>query len=337
MVGKTISHYRILDKLGEGGMGVVYKAEDIRLKRLVALKFLLPDLTQDSIASSQFTLEAQTASALDHANICTIYEIDETKDGQTFISMAYYEGETLQNRLMRGPLPVEEAVDMAMQVAEGLVKAHNAEIIHRDINPANIVLTPEGKVKIIDFGLAILDGHMANITGTTLATIDYMSPEQIQAEIIDQRTDIWSLGVLLYEMLTDQLPFTGEYDEEVMYGIVQKKHTPLKDVRSDIPPNLEQVVEKSLQKDPDLRYQSVNELLNDLEGLSTIRVHSKHAFGSRRNWLVGFIIILITALALVAGFSVFDNPESVATKILSENRIAILPFTVQGSEDIAYL
>ncbi|MFQ5606279.1 MAG: serine/threonine protein kinase, partial [bacterium] len=202
MVGKTISHYRILDKLGEGGMGVVYKAEDIRLKRLVALKFLLHDLTQDSIASSQFTLEAQTASALDHANICTIYEIDETKDGQTFISMAYYEGETLQSRLKRGPLPVDEAVDMAMQVAEGLVKAHNAEIIHRDINPANIVLTPEGKVKIIDFGLAILDGHMANITGTTLATIDYMSPEQIQAEIIDQRTDIWSLGVLLYEMLT---------------------------------------------------------------------------------------------------------------------------------------
>jgi serine/threonine protein kinase len=214
MIGQTISHYKILEKLGEGGMGVVYKAEDTKLGRKVALKFLPPYLTRDSEAKTRFTQEAKAASALDHPNVCTIYEVGETGEGQLFIAMACYEGEILKERIARGPLPLEEAIDIAQQIGRGLTKAHAKEIVHRDIKPANIFVTDDGLVKILDFGLAKLVGQ-TRLTrkGTTMGTVAYMSPEQAHSEEVDHRTDVWSLGVVLYEMVTGELPFRGEHEQ----------------------------------------------------------------------------------------------------------------------------
>ena len=197
---KTIADkYKILEELGEGGMGIVYKAKDTKLDRTVALKFLPPELTRDEEAKERFIQEAKAASALDHPNICTIYEIDETKDNRMFISMACYEGESLREKIDKGLVKIEEATDIAAQIAQGLDKAHKKGIIHRDIKPANIMITEDGVVKIVDFGLAKLAGQVKlTRTGTTLGTVAYMSPEQAQGEAVDHRTDIWSLGVVLY-------------------------------------------------------------------------------------------------------------------------------------------
>ena len=210
MIGKTISHYQIVEKLGEGGMGVVYKAEDTKLKRTVALKFLPPALSSNREANERFIQEAQAASALEHPNICTIYEIDETEDGQMFIVMACYEGESLKKKIEREPLELESAINIASQIAAGLARAHEAGITHRDIKPANLMVTERGEVKILDFGLAKL-ARRAQLTktGSTVGTVAYMSPEQAQGQEVDNRTDIWSLGVVMYEMLTGQLPFKG--------------------------------------------------------------------------------------------------------------------------------
>ncbi|MCK4943217.1 MAG: serine/threonine protein kinase, partial [Candidatus Aminicenantes bacterium] len=209
MIGKIISHYKILEKLGEGGMGIVYKAEDTKLKRTVALKFLPPELTRDQEAKKRFLHEAQAASALDHLNICNIFEIDETEDGQMYMAMAYYEGQTLKDKISGvgvnggSPLPLNDAINIAIQIAEGLNKAHKKDIVHRDIKSANIMMTDEGVVKILDFGLAKLRG-VTKLTkeGTTLGTVAYMSPEQAAGQEADHRSDVWSLGVVLYEMLT---------------------------------------------------------------------------------------------------------------------------------------
>jgi len=198
MIGETISHYKILKKLGEGGMGVVYKAQDTKLDRFVALKFLSPFIGQNEEEKQRFIHEAEAASSLEHNNICNIHEIDETEDGQIFIAMAYYEGETLKKKIERGPLKVGDAIDIAMQVAEGLSKAHQADIVHRDIKPANILLEKSGRVKIVDFGLAKLAGRtMLTKEGTTLGTVAYMSQEQAQGAVVDHRTDIWALGAVL--------------------------------------------------------------------------------------------------------------------------------------------
>ncbi len=214
MIGKTISHYKILEKLGGGGMGVVYKAQDIKLKRTVALKFLPPELTREEEAKERFVHEAQSASALQHNNICTIHDIDDTDDGQMFICMDYYDGETLKKKIERGPLSVEEAIDITTQIARGLERAHEQKIVHRDIKPANLMVTSDGVVKIVDFGLAKLAGKTTvTKTGTTVGTVAYMSPEQARGEAVDHRTDIWALGVVLYEMLTGQLPFKGDYEQ----------------------------------------------------------------------------------------------------------------------------
>ena len=264
-IGQTISHYKIVEKLGEGGMGVVYKAEDTKLGRAVALKFLPPELTRDGEAKARFIHEAQAASSLDHPNVCTIYEIDETNDGQTFIAMAYYEGEILKDRIRRGPLNLEEAVDIAIQIARGLDKAHQKGIVHRDIKPANIFINKDGIVKIIDFGLAKLAGQIKMTrTGTTLGTVAYMSPEQATGREVDQRTDIWSLGVVLYEMLCGRLPFKGEHEAAVLYSIVNENPKPLRDASADLSSNFQSILNRALEKNPESRYPSIAELLKDL-------------------------------------------------------------------------
>jgi hypothetical protein len=266
MIGKTISHYEILSKLGEGGMGVVYKAQDAKLNRFVALKFLPPHISSNDEKKKRFIQEAQTASTLDHPNVGTIHEIDETEDGQMFIAMAYYEGETLEEKVTKGPLEVEEAIDIATQVAEGLAKAHQKDVVHRDIKPANIIITSEGVAKILDFGLAKLAGRSKlTRSGTTVGTAAYMSPEQIKGEEVDQRTDIWSFGVALYEVVAGQLPFRGEYEQAVMYSILNEEPEPLNLLRADIPKELTDVVERSMNKDLGKRYSTAVDLLADLE------------------------------------------------------------------------
>jgi TolB-like protein/Tfp pilus assembly protein PilF len=268
MIGQTVSHYRILEKLGEGGMGVVYRAEDTRLKRTVALKFLPRELTLDPTAKERFAREAQAVSALDHANICTIHEIDETEDGQMFICIACYEGGTVREKIDDGPLEVDEAMDIAAQAAEGLREAHEKGIVHRDIKPANIMVTPRGSVKLMDFGLAKLAGqtHLTGV-GATVGTVDYMSPEQARGKDVDHRTDIWSLGVVLYEMLTGRLPFTGEHAQAVIYSILNDAPEPVSNLRPDVPAGLESVVSKALAVLPDSRYCDAGAMLDDLRTL----------------------------------------------------------------------
>ena len=216
--------YQIVSQLGQGGMGVVYQAHDPRLDRHVAIKLLPPDMTRDETAKQRFLQEAKAASALDHSNICTIHEINETDDGQLYLVMAHYEGETLKERIARGPLELDDAIDIATQVGQGLTEAHGAGIVHRDIKPANLLVTKTGVVKILDFGLAKLAGAEGMTqTGTTLGTVAYMSPEQLRGEDVDQRTDIWSLGVVLFEMVAGQRPFKGERLEAVSVNILQSQ------------------------------------------------------------------------------------------------------------------
>jgi serine/threonine protein kinase len=265
MIGQTVSHYKILEKLGGGGMGIVYRADDTQLKRTVALKFLPPSLTLDTEAQERFVHEARAASALDHSNICTIHEIGRTDDGQLFIVMACYDGETLKKKLEQGPLQIDQAMDIAIQIASGLVRAHEAGIVHRDIKPANIMLTTRGEVKILDFGLAKLGGGSAlTRTGTTLGTAAYMSPEQACGGQVDQRTDIWSLGAVLYELLAGQRAFPSDYEQALVYSILNEEPRPLKRLRPEIPVPVEQIVSKALTKKPEERYQTAEELLSDL-------------------------------------------------------------------------
>jgi tetratricopeptide (TPR) repeat protein/tRNA A-37 threonylcarbamoyl transferase component Bud32 len=268
MIGKTISHYRILEKLGEGGMGVVYKAEDSKLKRHVALKFLPTNLTADEEAKERFIQEAQSASALDHPNICTIYEINQTEEGQMFIAMAYYGGEILKNKIASRQLAVSTVIDITQQIGKGLAKAHQHGIFHRDIKPANVMVLSDGLVKILDFGLAKLIGSKS-ITkpGTVLGTTAYMSPEQLLGGEVDQRTDVWSLGVVMYEMLTGKQPFRGEYDQAIVYSIMHEAPDPLSQFRPEISPDLEQIIARAVIKDKEMRYGSVTELLQALENL----------------------------------------------------------------------
>ena len=249
-------------------MGIVYKAEDTKLKRTVALKFLPPELTRNQRARKRFIQEAQAASALDHPNICVIYEIDEIEDEQMFISMAYYEGETLEQKIENEPLEIEEIIDIALQVAQGLVKAHENGIVHRDIKPGNIIITNDGTVKILDFGLAKLAGQVRiTKTGATIGTVAYMSPEQARGEEVDHRSDIWSYGVVLYEMVTGQLPFRGEYNQAVIYSILNEEPEPLFCLRLEAPAELGRIVNQALVKNKNDRYQHAEQMLVDLKAL----------------------------------------------------------------------
>ena len=271
MIGKTISHYTILEHLGSGGMGVVYKARDLKLDRTVALKFLPPELTSDLETRRRFVHEAKAASGLDHPNICTIHDIGEAEEGRTFIVMAYYEGETLKQRLTRGPLESAEAIDIAIQIVSGLTQAHERGIVHRDIKPANIILTSDGTATIVDFGLAKLSGVDLSRSTSGKGTIAYMCPEQIRGHTVDQRCDLWALGVVLYEMLSGCLPFKGEYAEPLMYSVVNEEPLPLVHARSDVPDELRTIVDRLLRKDLAERYQSGSELLTDLQSLAERR------------------------------------------------------------------
>ncbi|UCE06727.1 MAG: DUF2791 family P-loop domain-containing protein [bacterium] len=268
MIDKIISHYKIVEKLGEGGMGLVYKAEDTKLKRTVALKFLPSELTKNVKARKRFIQEAQAASALDHPNICVIHEIDETEDGQMFICMAYYEGDTLEKKIEVGPLESNEIIDISIQVAQGLSKAHSHGIVHRDIKPGNIMITKDGIIKILDFGLAKLAGQV-RITqnGTTVGTVAYMSPEQARGEDVDHQTDVWSYGVVMYEIVTGQLPFRGEYHQAVLYSIFNEEIEPLSCLRPEAPAELERIVKQALLKNKTDRYQNMAQLLDDLKTL----------------------------------------------------------------------
>ncbi len=268
MIGQTISHYKIVDKIGEGGMSVVYKAEDTRLKRSVALKFLSQATLDDDEHAQRFFQEARAAAALDHPNICTVHEIDEA-DGKAFIVMAYIEGQSLKQRLVSGPLPMRGALDTAQQVARGLQAAHGKGVVHRDIKPANIILDDDGLARIVDFGVALLGGEdRLTRAGITVGTTAYMSPEQTTAARLDHRTDIWSLGCLLYEMIGGQALFKGHYADAIVYAIMNEDPEPLTALRTSVPVESEHIVWKCLQKNPVDRYQHVDDVLVDLRSVA---------------------------------------------------------------------
>ena len=264
MTGQTISHYKVTEKLGEGGMGVVYKAEDTKLKRAVALKFLAAHLLKDEEAHKRFDREAQAAAALHHPNVCPIHEIAEA-DGRTFLAMAFIEGDTLDKRIESAPLKIPEALDVAQQIAKGVAAAHEKNIVHRDIKPGNVIIDDKGHVTVMDFGLALLtEGSKLTKFDMTLGTVAYMSPEQAEGAKVDHRTDIWALGCVLYEIVCGQRPFRGLYDQALLYEIMHEEPEPLTGLRTGIPIELELLVNKCLAKAAGQRYQHADELVVDL-------------------------------------------------------------------------
>jgi eukaryotic-like serine/threonine-protein kinase len=335
MVGQAVSHYRILEYLGGGGMGVVYKAQDLKLDRLVALKFLPPDLTRDAEAKQRFIHEAKAASAFDHPNICNVHDIGETDDGQLFIVMAYYEGETLKKRIERGPVTIEEAVNISVQVAQGLAKAHEHGIVHRDIKPANIMITSDGVAKIVDFGLAKLSGGtMLTRAGSTPGTAAYMSPEQASGQATDLRTDLWSLGVTFYEMLTGHRPFESEYEHALVFSILKEDPKPIRDLRSDVPETLEQICRRAMAKVPDARYQSAADLIADLDsskaGTELSERTRKLPLRTRRMFYAGTALIVCIAASVGLLYSP-GHREAIDT-------VAVLPVVnASGDAEIEYL
>jgi len=348
MIGRTISHYRILDKLGEGGMGVVYKAEDTKLDRIVALKFLSPRATGDAEDQDRFIHEAKAAAALGHPNICTIFEIGE-HEGQPFIAMECVEGESLRARVRSGPLALDEALGIAIQIAAGLQKAHEKEIVHRDIKSANILITTDGQAKIMDFGLAKSRSRTTlTETGTTLGTVAYMSPEQARGEDVDGRTDIWSLGVVLYEMLSGRLPFPGDHEPAVVYSILNEDPAPLTGLRTGIPMELEGAVGRCLEKDPGERYQTAGDLaaklrhirrtLADAPTCTRAATAAKTPERARHRWPaigIGVAALVVAVLAVWLRPHHLLSPSD--TETADERRmLVVLPFHNLGPPEDEY-
>ncbi|MEE9169291.1 MAG: protein kinase, partial [bacterium] len=346
MIGQKVHQYQIVEKLGEGGMGVVYKARDTKLDRFVALKFLPRHLRQAEEERRRFIHEAKAASALDHPNICTIHEIGETDDGQMFIAMSYYEGSHVREKISQGPLPLDEALNIAMAVCEGLARAHEEDIVHRDIKPENIMITVRGEVKLVDFGLAKLAGRsVLTKEGTTLGTMAYMAPEQAQGAEMDHRTDIWALGAVLYEMVSGQQPFKGEYEQVVAYSILNEEAEPLTALRTGVPMELERIVNKTLEKDRELRYQSAADLLSDLKKLTKDLESGLSASGQRpaappkekrkfTRLAIPAAAILILAVAFLLLRPIFQE----APLVSSPKPIVVMPFENQtGDESFDYL
>ena len=265
MPGQAVAQYDIVERLGGGGMSVVYKAVDRRLQRFVALKFLPPYLSAEPELKLRFTQEAKSIASLDHPNLCTIYEVEEAAAGELFIVMPYYDGETLKAMIERGPLPVARALEYGIQIAAGLAHAHGYGVVHRDIKPANLVVTPGERLKILDFGIAKVADFDLTRTGAILGTLSYMSPEQACGEAVDHRTDLWALGVVLFEMLTGSRPFTGESREALFFGIQYREPPHLAALRPEVPPALEAVVSRLLEKDPARRYDDARAVRAALE------------------------------------------------------------------------
>jgi dienelactone hydrolase len=307
--GRTIGQYQVTTRLGVGGMGVVYLARDSRLDRMVALKFLPTNLIPDEEQKLRFLREAKASAALEHPNIGAIHDIAEAPDGQMFIAMAYYEGDTLQQRIRQGPLGVAETIGIARQIAAGLTHAHDRGVVHRDVKPANILLTMEGVVKIIDFGLARQDG-LSKITGAdrTMGTVAYLSPEQARGDAVDQRTDLWSLGVVMYEMLAGHVPFQAERPEATIHRILTENPRPLKQLRNDVPAGIARIVGRAMHKDLQSRYGCAAELLKDLTDFQSGAAVRKQTIMRRRaiQWMaqkraaVPALVVLIVLGTLMA-------------------------------------
>ncbi len=330
MIGTRVSHYEILEQLGKGGMGVVYKARDTKLDRFVALKFLPPHLSADDEAKARFVQEAKAASALDHPNICAIYEIGEASDGKLYIAMPFYDGQTLKYRLENGPLDVDEAVSIAIKLAHGLERAHEAGIVHRDIKPANIMVTNRGEVKILDFGVAKLgEGIGLTTTGSTVGTVSYMSPEQASGHGSDQRSDLWALGVVLYEMLAGKKPFEGDYQQAVIYNILNDVPEPVKNANPAVPQRIAGVVDRLLQKDPNDRFQTAAELIRAMEGGSDrapvgVMERRPHFLLNKRT-LIGVAVVLIAAAGLLM-FGRTGTQVPGSNQAVKSSSLAVLPF-----------
>jgi len=341
MIGQELLHYRIIEKLGEGGMGVVFKAEDSKLKRLVAIKFLPDHVVLNDDDRKRFEIEAQAAAALNHPNVTQIHTIEEY-DGKLFIVMEYVEGRDLKENIAKGPIEADQAIDIAAQIASGLQAAHEKGVVHRDIKPSNIMITEKGGVKIMDFGLAkIRGGVQLTKEQSTLGTFAYMSPEQTRGDMIDPRTDIWSLGVVLYEMLTGELPFRGDYEQAVVYSILNEEPIPVSSINKNVPRRLESAVTRAMAKDRNHRFRNMDEFIRGIQGTGdgrdggVGRSEESRKTGSGRNtpYFIAGIAVILTVIT-VLGIFVFPGIE----RGESNNTIAVLPFSnTKPDPDTDYL